>query len=94
MYKNERKIPMKKISVKASKPYEVLIEQGILSRCGKLVSEVTKTRFAALVTDDGTLTLPNQYNQFKPHNCGFFCVKFSEFFRCMVLYFYFKYGII
>jgi len=44
--------------------------------------------------EDGTLTLPNQYNQFKPHNCGFFCVKFSEFFRCMVLYFYFKYGII
>ena len=43
---------MKKIAVRASRPYEVLIEQGLLSRCGELVSEVTKTKFVAIVTDD------------------------------------------
>ena len=46
---------MKKIAVRASRPYEVLIEQGLLSRCGELVSEVTKTKFVAIVTDDTAL---------------------------------------
>lgn len=43
---------MKKIAVKASKPYEVLVGKGLISQCGKLISEVTKTRYAAIITDD------------------------------------------
>lgn len=43
---------MKKITVKTSKPYNVLIEQGILNNCGKYISEVVNTKYAALITDD------------------------------------------
>lgn len=43
---------MKKIAVKASKPYEVLVEQGLLEKCGKIISETVKTRFLAIITDD------------------------------------------
>ncbi|MBE6853657.1 MAG: 3-dehydroquinate synthase [Ruminococcus sp.] len=43
---------MKKIAVKASKPYEVLIEQGLLSECGKLIAKTTGAGFAAIITDD------------------------------------------
>ena len=46
--------------------------------------KISKSIFSALNRINnhlinGTLTLSNQYNQFKPHNFGFFCVKFSEF---------------
>lgn len=43
---------MKKITVKTSEPYNVLIEQGILNQCGKFISEVVNTKYAALITDD------------------------------------------
>ncbi|WP_173386560.1 3-dehydroquinate synthase [Ruminococcus flavefaciens] len=43
---------MKKISVKTSHPYEVLIQRGGLAHCGEYISEVTKSRKAAIITDD------------------------------------------
>ena len=43
---------MKKINVKTSHPYEVLIERGSINRCGELISGVTSSKKAVIVTDD------------------------------------------
>lgn len=43
---------MKKIRVNTSKPYDVLIERGSITNCGKYIAEVTKSRRAAIITDD------------------------------------------
>ncbi len=43
---------MEKIKVNTSTPYEVLIGQGLLMSCGKLASEVTKSKKMILITDD------------------------------------------
>ncbi len=43
---------MKKITVKTSESYDVLIEQGILMKCGRIIADTVKTRYAALITDD------------------------------------------
>ncbi len=67
---------MKKIAVKASKPYEVLIEQGLLSECGRLIAEVTKTKFAAVVTDDTVDTLYSEKVISSLEAEGFRVIKF------------------
>ena len=43
---------MERISVGASKKYEVVIGRGLLDRCGELVSEVKPACRTALITDD------------------------------------------
>lgn len=43
---------MKKIYIKTSSPYEVLIERGSIRKCGEYISAVTKSRKAAVITDD------------------------------------------
>lgn len=43
---------MKKITVEASKTYDILIGPGLLGQTGEHVSRVIKGRFAAIVTDD------------------------------------------
>ncbi len=43
---------MRKINVRTSSPYEVLIERGLISRCGEHIAQVTKSRKAAVITDD------------------------------------------
>ena len=43
---------MKKISVKTSHPYEVLIERGALAKSGEYIAKVTSSRKAAVITDD------------------------------------------
>ncbi len=43
---------MKRISIKTSSPYEVLIERGSIKKCGEYISAVTKSRKAAIITDD------------------------------------------
>ncbi len=43
---------MKTIRVNTSKPYDVLIENGILMNCGEYIAEITKSRRAAIITDD------------------------------------------
>ncbi|MBQ8961053.1 MAG: 3-dehydroquinate synthase [Ruminococcus sp.] len=43
---------MKKISVKTSKPYEVVIERGSLTRAGELISAVTTSKKCVIISDD------------------------------------------
>lgn len=43
---------MKNIRVNTSKPYDVLIERGSIINCGKYIAEITKSRQAAIITDD------------------------------------------
>lgn len=43
---------MEKIYIKTSSPYDVLIERGSIQNCGKYISDVTKSRKAAVITDD------------------------------------------
>lgn len=43
---------MKTINVKASMPYNIYIERGLLQNCGKIIADTVKTRKAAIVTDD------------------------------------------
>lgn len=43
---------MIKINVKSSVNYDILIESGLLDKCGELVSNVVKSKKCALVTDD------------------------------------------
>lgn len=43
---------MKKIRVNTSNPYDVLIERGSIQQCGTYISEITKSRCAAIITDD------------------------------------------
>ena len=43
---------MKKICVKTSQPYEVLIERGGLAKSGEYIAAVTKSRRTAIITDD------------------------------------------
>ena len=67
---------MKKIAVKASKPYEVLIEQGLLDQCGKLTAEVTKTKFTAIVTDDTVDRIYSERVIKSLEEAGFRVIKF------------------
>lgn len=43
---------MKKISVKTSRPYEVIIQRGGLSRAGELISAVTTSKKCVIISDD------------------------------------------
>lgn len=43
---------MKKIHVNTSYPYDVLIERGSIKNCGKYISEIAKTKRAAVISDD------------------------------------------
>ena len=43
---------MRTITVNASKRYDILIEKGLLARCGELIADVKKPCTAAIVTDD------------------------------------------
>ena len=43
---------MKKISIKTSHPYEVIIERGGLKKSGEYIANVTASRKAAIITDD------------------------------------------
>ncbi len=43
---------MKKIHIKTSCPYDVLIERGSINKCGEYISAITKSRKTAVITDD------------------------------------------
>ncbi len=43
---------METVNVKASKAYDILIDNGLLSNCGELIAKTMKARRAAIVTDD------------------------------------------
>lgn len=43
---------MEKVTIKASRTYEILIDNGIIDRTGELVYEIKKSGKAAVITDD------------------------------------------
>ncbi|MCI8332586.1 MAG: 3-dehydroquinate synthase [Clostridiales bacterium] len=43
---------MNKVHINASKSYDIMIEKGLLSRCGSLIKNVCKAQTICLVTDD------------------------------------------
>ncbi len=43
---------MKTIRVSTGTPYDVLIERGLVQRCGELIAPLTKTKTCAIITDD------------------------------------------
>lgn len=43
---------MKTIHIRTSKPYDVIIERGSIAKCGEYISSVTKSKKAAIITDD------------------------------------------
>ncbi len=43
---------MAKIRVEVSKPYDVIVERGVLDRAAELISGVTKSKKIAVITDD------------------------------------------
>ncbi len=51
-YKQEGVFKVTSIRVNASESYDVLIGKGIMSDCGKLISQVTGAHKLALITDD------------------------------------------
>lgn len=43
---------MKIVTVNASKTYNILIEDNLIKSCGKFIREVSKSKFAVIITDD------------------------------------------
>ena len=43
---------MKKIQVRTSRPYDIIIERGSVRKCGELISSVLSSKKAVIVTDD------------------------------------------
>ena len=43
---------MKTINVRTSRPYNVIIERGSLSKSGELISQVIKSHKTVIITDD------------------------------------------
>lgn len=70
-------IKMKKICVRTSHPYEVLIERGALADCGKYIAEVTSSRKAAVITDDIVEKLHLQTALDSLKAAGFECSVYS-----------------
>lgn len=68
---------MKKIRVNTSKPYDVIIERGGIDKCGEYISGVTKSKKAAIITDDivGSLYAERVISSMK--NSGFECTMFT-----------------
>ena len=61
---------MKKIRVNTSRPYDVVIERGCISRCGELISDVLPSKKAVIISDDNVAPLyaDTVLNSLK--NCG------------------------
>lgn len=68
---------MKKISIRTSCPYEVIIERGAVKRCGELISAVTSSRKAVIVTDDTVGSLYGDTVMTSMKNSGFECDIFT-----------------
>ena len=68
---------MKKIRVNASTSYDVLVGKGLLEQCGKLISEVVKSRKCAVITDDTVDALYGEKTVKCLEKQGFHVVKTS-----------------
>lgn len=67
---------MRKINVKASVNYDILIEKGLLQKCGELVSETVRSKKCAVVTDDIVNSFYGETVMKNLEECGFKAVKF------------------
>lgn len=67
---------MTKIHVKGSASYDILIEGGLLEKCGELISDVVKSKKCAVVTDDIVDGLYGDKTVKGLENSGFKVVKF------------------
>lgn len=67
---------MEKVSVKASKSYDILIEKGILNNCGDFIKNVTMAKTAAVITDDNVEKLYFERVKNSLVKSGFKVVKF------------------
>ncbi|MDE6671281.1 MAG: 3-dehydroquinate synthase [Ruminococcus sp.] len=68
---------MKKISVRTSTPYEVLIERGSIKKSGELIAEITKSRKVAVITDDIVGSLYGETVIDSLRENGFECTVFT-----------------
>lgn len=67
---------MKTISVHTQNPYDVLVERGILSRCGEFIKPLAKGRKCAIITDDNVNALYADTVMASLESNGFSIVKF------------------
>lgn len=78
---------MKKISVKTSCPYDVIIERGGLAKSGEYISEVTRSKKAAVITDDNVekFHLQTVIGSMKASefDCSVFVMKNGEQSKCL-----------
>lgn len=68
---------MKKIHINTSSPYDVLIERGSIKNCGKLISEIAKTKRAAVISDDIVAELYGETVMDSLKENGFECSLFK-----------------
>lgn len=62
---------MKKITIGTGRPYEVIIEAGLLPQCGKLTAGVVSAKKAVIVTDDAVGELYGETAMESYKNAGF-----------------------
>ncbi|MBR6616385.1 MAG: 3-dehydroquinate synthase [Oscillospiraceae bacterium] len=67
---------MKTISVHTNTPYDVLVERGILNRCGELIRPLVKGEKCAIITDDNVNALYADRVTASLEKYGFSVVKF------------------
>ena len=67
---------MKKITVHASREYDILIKEGILDSCGDIIKEKTKAQKLAVITDDTVDLLYGERVISSINNAGFDVIKF------------------
>ncbi len=67
---------MKTISVHTQSPYDVLVERGILSRCGEFIKPLAKGSKCAIITDDNVNALYADKVAASLESNGFSVVKF------------------
>lgn len=67
---------MEKVSVNASKSYDILIGGGLLDGCGKLIAGAIKPRRCAVVTDDNVDRYYGERVMKSLESAGFSAVKF------------------
>lgn len=67
---------MKTISVHTQNPYDVLVERGILSRCGEYIKPLAKGTKCAIITDDNVNALYADTVTASLESSGFSVVKF------------------
>ena len=68
---------MKRISIRTSHPYEVLIERGGIARSGEYIAQITDSRRAAVITDDIVEKLHLSTVLESMRSAGFECSVFS-----------------